>query len=856
MVLCCSPALATDKTWVGGTGWWSYAPSWNPSGTPNNTDNVFLTTADSSNKVVYYFTISPTAVFGNLQIGASTTGSMTLNQGYGGYSQPLASLNEYVGFTGKGTHLQSLGTNTITNSLYLGYGNAAANGTYTLSGTGSLSAPFQYLGYGLNSTAAFTQSTGTTNTANYLYLGLGANSTATYNLTGGSLTTNGTYLGLTGTATGTFIQGGGTHTVNGSLYVGNVANATGVYNLNGGSLSANNEYVGAGASMFGTFTQAGGTNTTQNLTIAGSGGTGTYAFNHGTLNVTNTLNLNTNGYLGIGDGSLTYQTFNQNGGTVTGTLTNNPGSTYNYNSGLFTGRLVNRGNTSFNADFTASDGIENHWRISAYNRNFTLNGNGLDNRGSFTLQNGTLGGNGPVVNSGDLSIMNGFITGSGGFTNAGLFTVNGWVGLSKTGTNVNYGQIAFQSNWDMNQQQQTNPVLNLDNTLINRGLINMANYNFNSAIFIKGGTLTNDVGGIIQGAGIITGNFSNAGAVTVGGVMQIYKDFVNSGLIQFTNYSNVPGVLMGGFTGGVQSGAITNTGTIQGGGTINNNIINNGIINAGGVYGGQLVLNGSVANNATGLMTASEAGIFVTQGMATNAGKITLLGGGFDNNNHPMTNEATGQISGLGTFRTGGTGLLNYGKVNLTGDIGWGSIVVGPVNNGDSTHTSARMDLNSYVYFSGPVVNWGTVKTYGVGTDLGKATLTFAGGYTEHGTYISDPMWQKIVGDLTVGQTGFLFGGKDDKWEVTGNFINNSAKNLVWQTAQSDLAFSNQGSNNHDLYLTGADLGASRQGFENNFAWGSLDITDQQISLVDGNDTQGGLSMRACSWAPSSTATR
>ena len=34
--------------------------------------------------------------------------------------------------------------------------------------------------------------------------------------------------------------------------------------------------------------------------------------------------------------------------------------------------------------------------------------------------------------------------------------------------------------------------------------------------------------------------------------------------------------------------------------------------------------------------------------------------------------------------------------------------------------------------------------------------------------------------------------------------------------------------------------GGDRQGFVNNFAWGSLDITGQTLHLVDGNDTPGG----------------
>jgi len=221
-----------------------------------------------------------------------------------------------------------------------------------------------------------------------------------------------------------------------------------------------------------------------------------------------------------------------------------------------------------------------------------------------------------------------------------------------------------------------------------------------------------------------------------------------------------------------------------------------------------------------------------------------------------MTNAATGQIFGLGSFSTGGAGLLNYGKVNLAGDIGWATVVDGPVNNGDASHTTARMDLNSYVHFSGLVTNYGTVKTYGVGTDLAKATLIFAGGYTEHGTYISDPMWQ-LMSNLTVDQTGALIGGKGDKWEIGGNFINTSARNLDWQTAQADLAFSNlESGNQHQLSLTGADLGASRQGYQNNFAWGSLDITGSRSPWWTAMTSPAGLCMRACSWAPASTATR
>jgi len=53
------------------------------------------------------------------------------------------------------------------------------------------------------------------------------------------------------------------------------------------------------------------------------------------------------------------------------------------------------------------------------------------------------------------------------------------------------------------------------------------------------------------------------------------------------------------------------------------------------------------------------------------------------------------------------------------------------------------------------------------------------------------------------------------------------------------LCTTNFGSNIF-LSLPGADLGQTRAGYTDNFAWGSLDLTGQTLTLVDGNDTPGG----------------
>ena len=50
-------------------------------------------------------------------------------------------------------------------------------------------------------------------------------------------------------------------------------------------------------------------------------------------------------------------------------------------------------------------------------------------------------------------------------------------------------------------------------------------------------------------------------------------------------------------------------------------------------------------------------------------------------------------------------------------------------------------------------------------------TVTFAGGYTEHGTYLSDPAAQ-IFSSLAVAVDGRVIGGVGDQFTVTGAFTN------------------------------------------------------------------------------------
>jgi autotransporter-associated beta strand protein len=103
---------------------------------------------------------------------------------------------EYVGYSGAGEFIQSGGANQwnsslgIMGDLFLGY-NPGSSGTYTLSGTGVLSAFGEYVG--TTGCSGLFQQNGGTNTVCIL----GINPTGRYKFTAGTLQVSGTKAGLT-----------------------------------------------------------------------------------------------------------------------------------------------------------------------------------------------------------------------------------------------------------------------------------------------------------------------------------------------------------------------------------------------------------------------------------------------------------------------------------------------------------------------------------------------------------------------------------------------------------------------------------------------------------------------------------
>src|SRR5205814_7130 len=157
--------------------------------------------------------------------------------------------------------------------------------------------------------------------------------------------------------------------------------------------------------------------------------------------------------------------------------------------------------------------------------------------------------------------------------------------------------------------------------------------------------------GAIIGRGTINMPLVNNGKIVAGdGTLRIANGFSNVGIIE-----------MAGSTATLSGGAIDNIGTIEGIGSINNVISNTtGSIEA---VGGTLVLTGPLPTS-TGLLAASNGNkLLFTQGLAINAGIMSLAGGTFDNSAKVITN--TGQISGFGILRSGG--LTNNGAITFAG---------------------------------------------------------------------------------------------------------------------------------------------------------------------------------------------
>lgn len=524
----------------------------------------------------------------------------------------------------------------------------------------------------------------------------------------------------------------------------------------------------------------------------------------------------------------TNSSFNLQSGTFVGSVSVGAGSTFTYSGGnaTFQNLTVSGGQVwdvtstfptnrngmvtvidgtetaSFSASANTPDGkaivngrivVNSSAAIWGNNYGYAQLNQGLLSRGASTVSG--VETHGALTNEG-LMTLAGELIGTGGLQNFGSVTQAGTITLSTTGVNANFGNFDLASGGRLH--------------LNGASFSNAGAFNLNGGLLTGTGTFDNTFGGLVYGRGTISAPFSNSGgtvALTTGSTA-ILNAFSNAGSIQ-----------LGGVAASLTGGTISNTGTIEGIGSVANAITNQGSIEG---RNGTLTLSGTLTNTVDGTLAATNGGKLLVLGtFGNNQGIINLSGGTFDTNNKTLVNN--GQISGYGTFRTGG--LTNNSKMVLAG----GTATV----NGAFTNNSVLEVSHAPAVFTGAVVNNGVFKTTG-------ATVTFVGSYTENGLYFSDPS-TNIFTDLVVGTNGYLVGGVGDQFFVSNDFINGSTRNTDWDTDLALLRFIAGGDSVHTFKLAGADLGALDSGFNDNYAWSSLELAlNQQLYLQDGNAVSGG----------------
>jgi autotransporter-associated beta strand protein len=298
-LLLSSMCPGADVYWTlppGQAGDWSVAANWGGT-VPSSSDNAWIANGGTTNIT------QAGETYGTLSLGNSAGSGAVLMTG-GNLS---ANSEQYVGYSGTGSFIQSDGINSVRNILYLGF-NAGSGGTYNLSGNGQLSAGNEFVS--LSGAGTFAQSGGVNLVSGRLGLGLVAGTIGTYSLSGGQLSAASEGVGESGK--GTFTQSGGTNCVSDTLNV-SYGMSSGTYSLSGGQLFAKNEYVRSNMGDTSSFQQSGGMNTVSSLGIDSNA---KYLLTGGTLQVNGNLGnqgivaggsgpavLNANGILDMSSGT-------------------------------------------------------------------------------------------------------------------------------------------------------------------------------------------------------------------------------------------------------------------------------------------------------------------------------------------------------------------------------------------------------------------------------------------------------------------------------------------------------------------------------------------------------------------------
>jgi autotransporter-associated beta strand protein len=365
------------------------------------------------------------------------------------------------------------------------------------------------------------------------------------------------------------------------------------------------------------------------------------------------------------------------------------------------------------------------------------------------------------------------------------------------------------------------------------------------------GSLVKDGAGILALIGANTysgGTFVSAGTLA-GTTASLQGDIVNNAQVLFNQSSDgaYAGAMSG--TGGLIKGgpgilALTGTNTYNGATQVGNGTL----AVTGSLKSSGPLLVGSAADGS-GTVTLDSTGT-----LAVGSETVGYLGNGTFNQNggtHTVAGSLVlGQNSGVtGTYNLAG-GQLAVGQQLLVGTDGGGAGVLNV--SGGQVQAGEIVNRGVFNYSGGPVTanltNLGAVNLGDTGQrvidgnvvnqgsfNVNYTSAAYTGTFTNNGAYVGNASTHQF-GNLTIGANGYLVGGAQDRFIVTGDFLNASTQKTLWNTSRSALVFSGAPSTQHLMQLAGAKGGARAKDFRNNFSWGSVTLSSGNgLRLASGN---------------------
>ncbi len=614
-------------------------------------------------------------------------------------------------------------------------------------------------------------------------------------------------------------------------------------------------------------------------------------WNQGTLQIYSRLN------------NLAGKLINQGQVVLDGSIVNKGGATFINNATLQVrgGPLTNElGGLVENAGTWSSLTGSTLYNNGLTNNRGTMSAVSVFNQGRFTNFAGAVLNSGPGVvknQAGGMLINHGTINVADSH-----FDLDAGSDYDFTGGTLNnnaLGHITFRRNFTFGEAKAGVVNLSGAGSLHNYATLRVAQ----GFTQLAGGSVTNANGGVIDIAGTLRSmdlfnqagaRLLNSGTIEVLDVLVNQGQFSNKGLVQISsgqliNQSGATLDNLGRITLG--AGALINRGTLNNGGpnATNARLELDGPPSSWDFTGGTLNnrANGTLLIRYTGFVLGdarsgtvnlgSGGKVLVDSGSSltnlaghtqTNHGEIMAAPGGLLLNNGVLVNHGKlwgGQITNNGTILGTGSIEIADGGAAIAGSTTQKEVIVTHgtlrLQAGGSLHlntlsvsnVSGRVlhDGGAVVNIKGSLDNAGAYTFTGTGGSVNGNVLNFEEGliqvtnslaifngqFRSMGRYRSTGSFNSF-GDLVVEDQGWITASTSD-FLITGDFLNHSTKATSWDTTQANLQLF--GSGLHSVALAGADLGATRAGYSNNFAWSALALgSGSRYQLIDGNASAGG----------------